>query len=213
MVPLAKLWTFIGNWFIPLAAGWAVFVRAGLTEQPSEGALISRAYWGLLVTLVVGAVLSWVFALYAKDAVKIHGESLFPPNTSFEDKVDRNLLISRGTFALFATSLLIALVLFASSYSDSVVHQWDAHDGLANGFWASRFEAHRLGCPRGPCFAMASRWAGGTSLFGVHEYILYLTDGALFVLAAVWLSAPVFLINALVRRARPMRRSATPPSA
>ena len=52
MEPLAKLWTWTGRSFIPFAVGWAVFVRGGLdSASPSLGALVSRGYWGLLVTL------------------------------------------------------------------------------------------------------------------------------------------------------------------
>jgi hypothetical protein len=72
MKPLAKLWTWIGQSFIPLAVSWAFYVRGGLPtdKPPTDGVLISRAYWGVLITLAVGIVLCAAFALYARSEGK-----------------------------------------------------------------------------------------------------------------------------------------------
>ena len=85
-MPLAKLWTFVGNWFIPLGAAWAVYVRNGLADRPAQGVSISRAYWGLTFSLLTLAVLVWSFALYAKDAKRTGSASIAPPNTTFEER-------------------------------------------------------------------------------------------------------------------------------
>jgi hypothetical protein len=69
MAALAKLWTWIGQTFVPLAVAWAVYARGGLPgEHIEEGVLITRGYWALLVTLVVGNGLSLVGALYVREA-------------------------------------------------------------------------------------------------------------------------------------------------
>lgn len=138
MMPLAKFWTFVGNWFVPLAAAWAVYVRNGLTDKPPQGAVVSRAYWGLIFTLIASAVLTWSFALYLKEAKRSAARLLAPPNTTFEEAGDRNAIISWGTVAFFAVCIVGAFILFGTSYSESVIHRWEARTGLADGFWASR---------------------------------------------------------------------------
>jgi hypothetical protein len=118
MGPLAKLWTWIGQLFIPLAAGWAVYVRGGSSEiQPPEGVLISRAYAGLLLALAAGALLAWTAALYVAAAKRSHAQLLVPANTTFEEGDNRNLVISWATAAIFSMTVLLAIILFATSYS------------------------------------------------------------------------------------------------
>ena len=43
MVVLAKLWTFTGEIYIPIALAWGVFVRGGTPGDFKEGVLIT---WG-----------------------------------------------------------------------------------------------------------------------------------------------------------------------
>src|SRR5947209_2189872 len=98
MMPLARLWTWTGQLFIPLALGWAVYVRNGLdTTAASEGVIVSRAYAGLLLTLACGAVLCWAFALYVHAAKQRGAHTLVPPNTTFENKKERNRALSWAT--------------------------------------------------------------------------------------------------------------------
>jgi hypothetical protein len=106
VTPLAKLWTFVGNWFIPLAAAWAVYVRNGLTDKPPPGAVVSRAYWGVVFTLLTLSVLIWTFALYVKQAKQNRAASIVPPNTTFEDASDRNAVISWGTVVVYVVCTL-----------------------------------------------------------------------------------------------------------
>ena len=87
MIPLAKLWTWTGQLFIPLAFAWAVYIRNGLdSAPPADGVLVSRAYAGLVLTLAAATVLSWSFALYVRAARQRQAKVLVPPNTTFEDE-------------------------------------------------------------------------------------------------------------------------------
>jgi hypothetical protein len=46
MVVLAKLWTFTGEIYIPIALGWGVFVRGGTPGDFKEGVLVTWGYRG-----------------------------------------------------------------------------------------------------------------------------------------------------------------------
>jgi hypothetical protein len=77
MLALAKLWTWVGNLFIPLAIGWALYIRGGLADRPPAiGVLVSRAYWGLLVTLITGAALIWALSLYVRLAERTNAPTV-----------------------------------------------------------------------------------------------------------------------------------------
>ena len=185
MTPLAKLWTWTGHLFIPLAIGWAVFVRSGLADEPpSDGVIFSRAYWGVLVTLIAGSVLAWSWALYVKVGRHQPGVHMVPPNTTFEEAESRSLVISWVTAATFALSVVLALTIFGVRYGESVVHGWNAPTPADKGFVQSRLKAHDLGCQRQPCFAVGRRIkTNNQPIFGVNEYVLYVTDGAILVLS------------------------------
>src|SRR5258708_7182637 len=123
MGPLARLWTWTGHLFIPLAFAWGFYVRGGLAvAPPAEGVVISRAYAGLLVTLAAGTVLAWTFALYVRVAKQRDARILVPPNTTFEEKKDRNTLVSCATAAVFALAVTLSLIVFGVRYADSAVH-------------------------------------------------------------------------------------------
>jgi hypothetical protein len=206
MKALAKTWTWIGQAFVPLAIGWAVYVRGGLDgPHLEEGVLISRGYWGLLVTLAVGAALSIVAALYIRAARRAHAQTLVPPNTMLEE-TERNGVISWVTVAVFVLSVVGAFVLFLVRYLDSKLHTWNGAWPLAPGFWSSRVEAHELGCDSSPCYALAQRLYGTNPVSGVNEYKLYLTDGVLVFLAVGFCIAAVFLIGELVKAPLPPPR-------
>lgn len=199
MTPLAKLWTWTGQSFIPLAVAWAVYVRNGLLadKPPTDGAIISRAYWGLLITFAAGIVLSWTFALYARAAKEKHSSNPIPANTSFETENNRNLVISWATVCAFGLAVTLALIVFGVRYGQSAIYAWDAQSPLAQGFWASRIKAYELGCASQPCFAVGQRFDAGGPVYGVNEYILYVTDGAIAVLAVLLLVGVLFLFRAL----------------
>src|ERR1700730_13478789 len=145
MLPLARLWTWAGNLFIPLAVGWAVYVRGGLTDKPpSNGVLVSRAYWGLLVTLIVAATLTWTLAFYVHLAKRKHAMILVPSNTTFEDDAVRSRIISWATLCAFALAVSLALILFGVRYGESQIHRWDDPQPLQSEFWGSRKEAYAL---------------------------------------------------------------------
>jgi hypothetical protein len=183
MIPLAKLWTFVGNWFIPLAAGWAVFVRGGLTETAAPGVRVSRAYWGLGFSLFTAAVLIAVFALYLRAARQRKDEPLVPPNTKFESSTDRSPLISWGTLIAYALCVAAAFTVFGTTYSESLIYEWDKKEPLADGFWSSRAAVHRVACDKSSCFAMGPRFdEHGDSVAGVNQYLPFVSDGALLVL-------------------------------
>ena len=204
MKPLAKLWTWTGQLFIPLAIGWAIYIRNGVGEKaPPEGVLISRGYWGVLVTLLAGSALAWTCALYVREAKQRRARLLVPPNTTFEEGKERNPVISYATAGVFALAVLAALAMFGVRYSDSRIYGWDGRAPLQNGFWGSRIKAHKLGCSSHPCFAVGPRTDGsGVPVFGVNEYILYLTDGGPIVLAVLVGSGLVYLGMALKVRQR-----------
>jgi hypothetical protein len=136
MTPLSKLWTWTGHLFIPFALGWAFFVRNGLLadKPPTDGAIISRAYWGILVTLAAGIVLSWAFALYARAAKERHSRIIVPGNTTFESESSRNLVISWATVCTFGVAVLLSLIVFGVRYAESSIYTWNAQSPLAHGF-------------------------------------------------------------------------------
>jgi hypothetical protein len=204
MKALAKLWTWIGNSFIPLAIGWGLYVRNGLADQPPPlGVLISRAYWGVLVTLIAGTALTWTMALYVRLAKTERALILAPPNTAFEEDGARSRIISWGTVFVFVLSVLLALTVFGIRYAESQLHKWDGAQPLQASFWDSRAKAYELGCAKQPCFAIAQRIdAAGNPIFGVNEYILYLTDGALVFLTILMLLGALFLIKQLLFSAK-----------
>jgi hypothetical protein len=188
-----------------LAVGWAVFVRGGLDGSiPPEGALISRGYWGLLLSLAAAALLAWSCALYVRASKQPGGTLSVPPNMTFETEATRNLLVSRGTAAIFGLAILCALAVFGVRYGDSRIHAWDGKQPLADGFLSSRREAYRLGCSHQPCFAVGERLDGsGKPLAGINEYVLYLTDGVLILAAAAALAGGLVLAASfLTHRAR-----------
>jgi hypothetical protein len=202
MLPFARLWTWVGNLFIPLAVGWAVYVRGGLTDKPpSNGVLVSRAYWGLLVTLITAAALTWTLAFYVRLAKRKYALILVPPNTTFEDDAVRSRAISWATLCAFALAVSLALILFGVRYGESQIHRWDDPQPLQSEFWGSRTKAYALGCPKQPCFAMGQRMdAANSPIFGVNEYILYVSDGGLAVVALLIAAGGVSLIRAITYR-------------
>jgi hypothetical protein len=203
MKPLAKLWTWTGQVFVPLAIGWAIYIRNGVGEKaPADGVLISRAYWGLLITLLAAATLASTCALYMRLASKRRARLLVPPNTLFEEGKERNAVISYGTACIFTLTTLAALIMFGVGYSNSLIHEWNARAPIAQSFWGSRLIAHGMGCSSPPCFAVGPRVDGvGAPIFGVNEYNLYLTDGAL-VLAAVLLGSSLVYLGLALRSPR-----------
>lgn len=206
MKALAKMWTWIGQTFLPLAFGWAVYVRGGLDgPHLEEGVLISRGYWGLLVTLAVGAALAIVAALYVREARRTGAKTLVVPNTIFEE-AERSALSSWVTVIAFSVSVVAAFILFGARYLDSKVHTWNGTSPLAQGFWSSRIKAHKIGCDHAPCYALAQRLYSGNPISGVNEYKLYVTDGALLFLIAVFSIAAGYLICALVETPAPAQR-------
>jgi hypothetical protein len=201
MLPLARLWTWTGHLFIPSAIGFAIYIRSGLPgELPQIGVIVSRAYLGLIVALVAGIVLVWAFALYVRAAKKLDAPTFVPPNTTFEDEKARNPIVSWGTVVAFCLSIILALIIFGARYAQSRIFEWDAQSALWEGFWRSRWIAHRLGCPSQPCFAVGPHMDGAHPINGVVEYILYVTDGAILVLACILISGLAYLAAVSLRK-------------
>lgn len=216
MKPLAKFWTWTGHLFIPLAVGWAVYVSNGFGDKPvPDGVLISRGYWGVLVALIAGTALTWSCVLYVRLAKRRHSDYLIPPNTTFEDGEERSAVISYGTAIAFALAVTGALIRFGVRYSESLIHGWNERGPLAPGFWATRLEAHRIGCASPPCFAVGPRVDSSGPVFGVNEYLLYVTDGGILILGLFLTSGLVYLVwllntskNAQSTQSRANRRKA-----
>jgi hypothetical protein len=172
MLPLAKFWTVTGSWFIPLAMAWAYFVRTG----SDEGVLVSRGYWGLLISLLVATSLLTALALYIKEARRSNSPILVPPNTSFEDDENRHRLISWMTVLVFILAIVGSLIVFGARYSTSNIHEWDAKDPLASTFFESRAKAHESSKQ----LAMGKRFdKKGDTINEVNEYLRYWSDGIL----------------------------------
>ncbi|KPH05042.1 hypothetical protein CO657_11105 [Rhizobium acidisoli] len=184
MLALARVWTWVGTAFIPLAITWALFVQNALpVAPPAQGVLISRGYWGLVITLLTAAVLVWALGLYVGQARTRRDVLLIPPNTNFEEMDARSPLVSLATAVTFCAFIIAALAIFGSRYATSEIYDWNAPVPLSNDFWVSRTIAHQHGCVSPPCFAISQRMnADHTPIFGVHEYVLYVTDGILFLL-------------------------------
>ncbi|WP_316228258.1 hypothetical protein [Bradyrhizobium sp. SZCCHNR1039] len=197
MLPLAKFWTWLGNYFLPIAIAWAYFVRNGA----DEGIKVSRGYWGLVASLTVGALLMLTLALYIGKARKAK-KALLPPNTAFETDEVRNLTISWGTIAIYFTAILTALVVFGSRYADSKIYAWDDKKApLAGSFWESRVIAWTQSCTKSPCYAMGNRFGeGDKKLEYVDQYIPYVTDLVLVVLASLFIASLVTLLIVVFRR-------------
>jgi hypothetical protein len=202
MMPLAKLWTRVGNLFIPTAIVWALYIRNGFAEQsPSEGVTITRAYWGLLVTLLAACLLVWIAALYVRQAKRNRATVLIPPNTAFEKESDRNLAISWGTLITFILFILAGLAVFGSQYSSGDLYGWNEPLPLEQGFVASRIKAHQVGCASRPCFAVGQRAKDLEPIQGVNEYVLYWTDGTLVLFALILCAGLGFLMAVTFQRA------------
>jgi hypothetical protein len=204
MTELAKLWTWIGEMFIPIAIVWAFYVRGGLPGKVPEGVLISWGYWGLLVTLAVGATLVFIAALYVREGNRTGSAAIrVPPNTMFGAEGAGNHLISRGTAIIFTLSVVGGLIVFGNRYLDSRIYQWDDTSSFGAGFWSSRASALQAGCGHGPCYAMAQRMYPGGPVSGVNEYVLYVTDGVLAILIVGLFCSVAFFIFVQAATARP----------
>ena len=201
LTPLAKLWTWTGHIYLPIALAWAIYVTNGLPvtdELPHPGVLISRGYWGLLASLAAGAMLIWTWAEYAKHAREHAKEALIPPDTTFEELDDRSLVISYGSAVVVFAGLIFFTVMFAGRYGDSRIYLWDAGTPLADHFFNSRYEVY-FGTEHGP-FAIAARLETGYKPYtGVNQYIPYLTDGILIVLV-------ILILMGIVRLKRMLKR-------
>jgi len=196
MLPLAKFWTWLGNYFLPVAVAWAYFVRNG----PDEGVKISRGYWGLVVSMVVGTLLILALTLYIREARKAKA-TIVPPNTTFETESDRNLVISWGSVVTYFLTVLAALVVFCSRYADSRIHEWDKTVPMALSFWGSRVAAWTQNCTQTSCYAVGNRFgADGKPLDYVDQYLPYITDPALAVLALLLVLSIVSLVIVIFRR-------------
>jgi hypothetical protein len=167
--------------------------------------LISAGYLGLGVTLAVGTVLALTFGLYVRKARRAHAPIIAPPNTLFEDKDNRSRLLSWGTAVVFGIVVLAGVACFGNRYADSRIYLWDSTAPLLDSFLGSRAEAQAKGCPKGPCFAMGQRMEGTGPADHGAEYIPYLSDGLLIVLALTQLGALAFLAFALCRIQQPVR--------
>jgi len=125
-MPLARLRTRVGSYFVPLSLAWAVYIRNGLDKAPPEGVSISRAYWGLLATLLAGSALCATLALYIRGAKHRRGRPVLPPNTSFETQDKRNPVISRTTAIVFGLARAFGLVVFGGRYRHTQIHCSDS---------------------------------------------------------------------------------------
>ncbi|MBF2715081.1 hypothetical protein FS827_19640 [Agrobacterium vitis] len=210
MSVLAKLWTWTGYAFVPLAITWVFYARGGTDGTPvALGVLVSRGYWGLLLTLLVTGLLLWTVTLYVRAAKARGSRILIPPNTTFETGGQRNRLVSWGTAIIFAAVMIAALAVFSIRYGDSRIYGWDDRTPLADGFWESRTIADARRCPNGPCFAISERLdSSGKPLSGVNEYIPIITDAAIVVAALPALACLAFHLYGIARliRSRLRRR-------
>jgi hypothetical protein len=198
MIPLAKFWTWLGQYFVPIAIAWGYFVRSGA----DEGVKISRGYWGLVVSLLVGAVLAATFAMYARRA-RAARTIIVPPNTTFEGENDRNLILSWGTAVVFIVAVITAIVLFGDRYASSRIFRWEERTPMAQSFWESRAKARSEKCTGEPCFSMGNRFDNnGKELEYVDQYFPYLTDGFLVVLFILLIGGTVCLLTALFSQPR-----------
>ncbi|HXI05271.1 MAG TPA: hypothetical protein VNJ49_02905 [Bradyrhizobium sp.] len=196
MLPLAKFWTWLGNYFLPVAVAWGYFVRSG----SDEGVRISRGYWGLTASLLVGSLLTVALAMYVQEAKRAKAIRV-PPNTAFEGDADRNLVISWGTIATYFLAVLVSVITFGTRYADSKIHAWDKTVPLADSFWGSRVLAWTQSCSKSSCYSMGNRFdAGGKELEFVDQYIPYLTDPAVFVLGLLFIASLVALLMTILNR-------------
>jgi hypothetical protein len=103
-----------------------------------------------------------------------------PPNTTFEDENARSSFVTWGTVITFLITVVAGLILFGVRYSESQLHLWEAREPIQASFFGSRIHAHADGCNKAPCYALARRVDENLNpIYGVNEYKLYITDGAL----------------------------------
>jgi hypothetical protein len=161
------------------------FIRGYTESEPiPETRQIVRAYFGLLVTLLTLTALLGLNLIYARRA-KARGRSRWiPANTLFESEKERDPFLSLATVAVFYAVALATFIACSVRYADSRIHEWDASTPLASSFLGSRMEAVGRGCSDPPCYAMHQRVDAGKKLTGAVEYVWFLTDLVVLILAA-----------------------------
>jgi hypothetical protein len=111
---------------------------------------------------------------------------------------DRNLVISWASVATYFLAVVAALVVFGRRYADSRIHEWDKDVPLAPSFWGSRMVAWTQNCTETSCYAMGNRFgADGKPLEYVDQYLPYVTDPALALLALLLVFSVVWLLIAI----------------
>ena len=177
MNALAKTWTWVGYLIVTTSGGIWMHIAGGVFDPISYGQQISLSLWGIVIVCSGGTLLALIGISYHK---QLTGAEPFgwPENTTFEDK-ERHKLVSKLTLWIYIIIPFAALVACVSKYSESEVTEWDQSKPLANSFFLSRAEAYLQGCDGGACFRV--------SPVDGHEYLLYLTDGALLIFVAMYL--------------------------
>jgi hypothetical protein len=96
--------------------------------------------------------------------------------------------------------VLAALFFFGRRYADSHIHEWDKDVPLAPSFWGSRILAWKSTCADTSCFAIGKRFgADGKPLEYVDQYLPFMTDPALMILALLLVGSIALLLLVIFR--------------
>lgn len=210
-MPYGKAWTWLGALYVAAALAWGFDLRGGNPNVAAypDGVTASLGYTWLLVTVVAGALLTWIAGLHAREQRAARASLLVPPNMMFEDKDNRRRVLSWATVVVFYGTILLGLSTFGDAYKKSEIHLWNAHAPLSHGFLESRLQAFRTPCESDTCFAMGLRMPEtGTPIRGVYGYMPYLSDLLILAVIVFWLAGGAFLVMTLLPRLRrqPARR-------
>ena len=156
---LDTAWTWIGSilfascvavWFFIRSGGTSFFPSANNVLQ--DDAVVSAAYWGLLIS---GAGLCVLGALALRFKKKGFHKSGFgwPRYTLLEGDV-RDGLVARVAFLAVTIVPGATFVAALVAYSNSRIALWNENVPLADGFIESRIAAFRSPCDDQPCFRM-----------------------------------------------------------
>lgn len=178
---LDAAWTWVGSVGIAGSVPLALYVRSGsmnLLGAPGplaqDGARISAAYWGLLLTSLALAVLGAIAFRYRSSGFT--GAGVPWPRFSLVEADSRDRWLARSSF--FGLTIIPLATWFISlfAYSKSRIALWDSRSALAEGFFSSRWEAIRASCTNQPCFRMhpttdAQQWFTFLNEFGVVLFV------------------------------------------
>jgi hypothetical protein len=133
------------------------------------------AGWGIVVFGLGFSGLAILGIHYIRTDMDAEGSAIpWPANTMHEGVGStRDPLIAKTFLAAFVGAPIICTLAGIIRYGGSRISEWNSNTYLGEGFFGSRLEAYKQGCPHAPCFRIFPP--------DKREYILYFTDGLLVI--------------------------------